>query len=95
MGKTLPPDQLQLYNGIDEVLWKDWDPCGVSGHQGARDEYYSYLPEAFRLVMENATPAVIAQYLDDITTHRMGMLSNLKRSREIAEKLLSLRRVLQ
>lgn len=95
MGQKLFAEQLRIYNGIDEILWADWDPCGVSGHENARDEYYSYLPEAFRLVMENAAPVVIAQYLDDIVTQRMGLNSNLERSHQIAEKLLRLRIGLQ
>ena len=30
MGKKSTADQLQLYKGIDDILWKDWDPIGVS-----------------------------------------------------------------
>ena len=32
MGQKLPANLLQLYKGIDEILWKDWDPIGVSPH---------------------------------------------------------------
>jgi hypothetical protein len=40
MGRRLPPEQLELY--IDEILWKDWGPIGVSKIDGwSRDEYQS------------------------------------------------------
>jgi hypothetical protein len=32
MGKKLPPRQLELYQAIDEILWRDWDPIDVFGH---------------------------------------------------------------
>jgi hypothetical protein len=44
MGMKLPPDELALYQGIDEILWKDWDPIGISRLEPApRDEYHRYL----------------------------------------------------
>ena len=46
MGKKLTADQLQLYKGFDDILWKDWDPIGVSPH-GSRDEYHTYLLQVF------------------------------------------------
>lgn len=51
----------------------------VSELEEARDEYYGYLPEVFQMVMDDASASVIARYLDDITTQRMGLKSNLKR----------------
>ncbi len=30
MVSKLSPDQLALYKRIDEILWADWDPIGVS-----------------------------------------------------------------
>ena len=49
MGQKLPADQLQLYKGIDDILWKDWDPIGISGLGGPRDEYHAYLPQSLSL----------------------------------------------
>ena len=53
MGLKLPPDQLAPYRGIEEILWSDWDPLGVSRFDDApRDEYQGYLPRVFQLAME-------------------------------------------
>jgi hypothetical protein len=59
MGKTLPPRQLKLYQAIDEILWRDWDPIGVSGIDGARDEYHMYLPEVYRLALEGDRSKIV------------------------------------
>ena len=28
----------KLYNQIDEILWKDWDPIGINDEEQIRDE---------------------------------------------------------
>ena len=91
MGKKLPPEQLELYQKIDEILWNDWDPIGIAGAAEARDEYYSYLPKVFRLALENATANQIAEYLFSIETERMGLSGNMKHCAEIAELVLRTR----
>jgi hypothetical protein len=50
LGEKLPPQELELYKRCDEVLHYLWDPIGVAGAPGARDEYRSYLPNVFALV---------------------------------------------
>ena len=90
MGKKLPADQLQLYKGIDEILWTDWDPIGVSGH-APRDEYRMYLPEVFGLVLENAAPTEIAEYLHKIVAERMALPSCVDNHLPVAEKIVRLK----
>ncbi len=88
MGQKLPPKQLELYQRLDEILWVDWDPIGVSGVAEARDEYYSYLPRVFHLALENADAKRIAEYLFSIETEAMGLSGNMKHCVEIAELIL-------
>jgi hypothetical protein len=90
MGRKLPPDQLQLYKAIDEILWKDWDPIGVSPH-GLRDEYHAYLPEVFKLALEDAAPLKIAEYLHKVVAERMGLRSQVASHLPIAEKIRKLK----
>ena len=68
MGQRLPAEQLQLYKGIDEILWKDWDPIGVSGMGAPRDEYGAYVPEVFKLAIGDAAPQTIAEHLHKVST---------------------------
>ena len=65
-----------------------WDPIGVAGIAQARDEYYSYLPQVFKLVLDNKNKNEIASYLTEIETNRMGLTANTKVALEVAEILL-------
>ena len=90
MGQKLPADQLQLYKGIDEILWKHWDPIGVSPH-APRDEYHRYLPQVFKLALEDAPPLKIAEYLHQVVSERMEMPSRVTDHLPIAEKIRTLK----
>ncbi len=73
MGQKLSPQQMELYKRIDEILFYKWDPIGISDGDWARDEYQSYLPQVFKLSLENDTPEPIAAYLGIISTENMGL----------------------
>ena len=61
------------YRRVDEVLHYLWDPLGVSDVPEARDEYNSYLPHVFSLVVRRASAQEIADFLDRTATHTMGL----------------------
>ena len=76
MGRKLPPAELELYKRCDEVLHYIWDPIGVAGAPGARDEYESYLPQIFKLLRGGARGDEIAEYLVRIETESMGLANS-------------------
>ena len=78
MGQKLPPEQIELYKRIDEVLFYKWDPIGISDGDWARDEYQSYLPQVFKLALETNNPELIANYLTVITTKNMVCYSKFR-----------------
>lgn len=82
--------QLYLYKEIDKILWEKWDPIGVNDYPEARDEYHSYLPQIFKLKLNNASEIEIANYLNNITIDRMGMSGNLAHCKEIARQIIEL-----
>ena len=88
MGTQLPPRELELYRAIDEILWRDWDPIGVSGIVHARDEYQGYLPEVFRLALAGDR-AKIADYLFWAATDRMGLPTERHEHFMIADRILA------
>ncbi len=94
MGIELPPNEQELYRRVDEVLHYIWDPIGVAGVPQARDEYYSYLPEVFSLLKNNADLLKIATYLERVVIDRMGLNGNREHSFEIAELLLDWKDIL-
>jgi len=88
MGKKLPPDQMELYNKIDEILWEDWDPIGVNDIKEARDEYYGYLPHIFRLALEGADRERIANSLIATIETNIGLTANKEHNLKVAEKII-------
>jgi hypothetical protein len=81
-------EQKKLYETIDEILWKDWDPIGVNDIEDVRDEYQSYTPQIFSLVIHGADEIQIAEHLLKIATIDMGLTENKKYCGEIAKKIL-------
>jgi hypothetical protein len=76
MGTKLSAADAQLYRRIDEVLHYIWDPIGVCGAPGARDEYYAYLPNVYNLVRASASEQEIASYLLETEIGHMGLSSS-------------------
>jgi len=91
MGVELSPREGELYKRCDEILHYIWDPIGVAGETGARDEYRPYLPEVFALVRDNAEPGRIAAYLAGIEVERMGLRVDSERDRAVVRLLLEWR----
>ena len=91
MGQKLPPHQLELYKRIDEVLFYKWDPIGVSDGDWARDEYQSYLPQVFKLVLENDSPERSAEYLTIVATESMGLSATKESDLKIAKLILEIK----
>ena len=82
-------DQKKLYKTIDEILWNDWDPIGVNDTEEARDEYQSYTPQVYSFRINNSDSETIAQHLHKIETERMGLFGDIKKCRQVAEKILA------
>ncbi len=92
MGLKLPSDQLALYRGIDEILWCDWDPIGVSRFDDApRDEYQGYLPQVFQFALRAAPATEIAEYMRQVTVERMGLSASPEAELSVAEKVRALK----
>ena len=88
MGQQLSRGQKLLYKRIDEILFYVWDPIGVAPEPRTRDEYEMYLPQVFKLALENEDPKLIADYLHNITNTEIGLPSKLKNCIETAEIIL-------
>lgn len=82
---------MELYKRIDEVLFYKWDPIGISDGDWARDEYQSYLPQVFKLALENNDPEPIANYLSVIATENMGLSEAKQHDIKIAKLILEIK----
>ena len=76
-----------LYKMIDDILWYDWDPIGLSDI-GPRDEYQSYVPQFLSLKKAGADRQVIAKQLLTVETEKMGMSGTLENCLRIADKII-------
>ncbi len=81
MNKQLSPEHQELYGGVGEVLHYLWDPIGVSGVPQARDEYDSYVPQVFSLLVSQASTQGLIAFLDHTATQTMG-LNDTEQGRE-------------
>lgn len=91
MGLKLPPQQMELYKRIDEILFYRWDPIGISNDGWGRDEYNGYLPKVFRIALEQSLPESIAEFLTNVTTERMGLSEAKEHDLEIAKQILQVK----
>lgn len=88
MGQKLPPKHNELYKRVDEVLHYLWDPIGVAGEPFARDEYFSYLPKVFSLLLETQDGKDITDYLMDLANDAMGLSGCVDKTEEAVDVLL-------
>jgi len=82
VGSRITETNARLYRAVDEILHYMWDPIGVSGIPGAREEYQAYVPEVFRLLLDQGDEQAIADHLGRVATERLGM--NPNRIRDLA-----------
>ena len=73
MGHQLSAEHKELYRRVDEVLHYLWDPIGVSDVPEARDEYHSYLPHVFSLLVHRASAEQITDFLVHTAAETMGL----------------------
>ena len=73
MGSKLPDDQARLFRRVDELLHYIWDPIGVAGTPEARDEYQSYAPRVFMMLVDEVPDEHIRDYLLRIEAESMGL----------------------
>jgi hypothetical protein len=82
--------QKELYEKIDEILWKEWDPIGVNDNEKIRDEYQGYTPHIFSLKINGVDEIKIARHLFELETVSMGMTGNKEYCERIAKKIVEL-----
>ena len=80
----------KIYEAIDEILWRDWDPIGINDNDIIRDEYQSYALLIYRLKMQGADEVKIAKYLFELAWENMGMQSDMEHCKIVAHKIFEI-----
>ncbi|BAM92588.1 hypothetical protein S58_66210 [Bradyrhizobium oligotrophicum S58] len=79
------PSKLDL---IRALLLSDWDPIGVSGCEGAENEYDRYALQVFNMLEDGAGAESIASYLTGVVTDRMSLAGRPEADHRIAARVL-------
>jgi len=95
MARKLNPFEKELYQRTDEVMHYVWDPIGIAGIPQARDEYDSYLPQVFSMLLERKAEGEIAAYLSKIEDDRMGLTPSPENAAQVASVLTDWRETLR
>jgi hypothetical protein len=75
---------------IKSILLEDWDPIGVKGLDGAKDEYDSYAVEILQMIDAGENEKNIFAYLRKMETVHMGLPGNESAVEMVAKKISSL-----
>lgn len=71
---------------IHDIIIREWDPIGVHDEPMAQDEYDSYIPVLYRLLVEGTDDERIASHLQHIRAD-MGLSSQRDHDLAIARRL--------
>lgn len=80
----------KLYQKIQHVLLKEWDPIGIQEEPLAQKEYDAYVPTLVALVAQRATEKEIFGHLWLIETRRLELPGNRIHTGKIATRLFHL-----
>lgn len=89
MSKHLRRAQL-VQGAIRGVLLREWDPIGIADVPEAQDEYDSYVPQIYGLLIRRENRQKLVDYLWWAETENMGLCGNYRRTERIADLLLQL-----
>lgn len=79
-----------LHDAIHDILIEQWDPIGVWGIPEAQDEYNSYVPQIYRLLVSRKPLHEVFEYLWWLETEHMGLRGDRQQTEQIAETLFKL-----
>ena len=80
-----------FHEAIKNILLNEWDPIGVSDIDEANDEYDSYVPALYKMLLTRKPVHEIFAYLWQLETEHMELSGDRQHTEMIAERLLSIR----
>lgn len=90
MNRALKEKGNRIQNEIREVLYRNWDPIGVSG-DSPDDEYDSYIGGVYRVLTGTRSISDLTEYLHLVEKERIGVVPSERKSLvPIAELLLAI-----
>ena len=78
----------RYHEAIKQAILKEWDPIGVGGIPEAQDEYDSYVPGVYKLLITRRPKHEVFDYLWTLETQHMGLTGDRQATEYFAERLL-------
>ena len=78
------------HEAIRKALLDEWDPIGVDGIVEAQDEYDSYIPAIYKMLISRKPKHELFDYLWWLETEHMGLTGDRQRTEKFAERLLEI-----
>lgn len=79
-----------LHQAIHKALIEEWDPIGVGDVPEAQDEYDSYIPTIYKMLISRQSKHEVFEYLWWLEVEHMGLNGDRQRTEAFAERLLNL-----
>jgi len=80
---------------IKAALLNEWDPIGVKQFPEAQDEYDSYAPHIYTLLITRRPKQEVFDYLWWLETEHMGLTGARQATEQFAERLLRISREIE
>ena|SRR5260221_7240724 len=80
----------RYHQAIRTTLLREWDPIGVADEAAAQDEYDSYVPTIYKLLIRQSPRNAIVDYLWSVETENMGLAGNRQTTERVADRLLKI-----
>jgi tetratricopeptide (TPR) repeat protein len=79
-----------FHEAIRRALLKEWDPIGVSGIAQAQDEYDSYVPTIYKMLISRKPRHEVFDYLWWLETDHMALTGNRRATEMFADRLMQI-----
>jgi hypothetical protein len=77
----------RYHNTIRDAIMSEWDPIGIASIAEASDEYDSYIPQIYKMLIERASTQQIFDYLWWLETEHMGLSGDRQATLAFAGRL--------
>ena len=64
---------LEIFDSIRQVLLRDWDPIGIRGNDGLRDEYDAYIAPIYRILVGSRSRDELIGCLQRLEEEEIGI----------------------
>jgi hypothetical protein len=79
-----------MQESIKKILLEHWDPIGINNIPEAKDEYDSYVPTVYKLLITTRNKTELFDYLWWVETEYIGVCGNRQKTENIVFKLFEM-----